>query len=155
MEILNKALRFLSFVISTCSCIYINPAINEHPKELQHCIYSFPFSPLGWPFTIKIVSALFIMADLKFDSGRFWSLEDLKAFKHRRIWCIFFFGSCSVFKPQKTTFSPRSELLKCCKQTANITKWWTSHTKYLCQMHDRLTLPERHMNQMYILQIKF
>lgn len=42
-------------------------------------------SPRGRPLTIRIFSALFIMADLSFDSGSFCSLDGPKSFKYRRI----------------------------------------------------------------------
>lgn len=73
-------------VISAPECVmadFIVLYIHKFPKEI--CIAYTDFShekaraiqfflllsPLGRPLTIRIVSALFIMADLRFDSGSF------------------------------------------------------------------------------------
>jgi len=49
-----------------------------------------------------------------------------KSFKYRRIWCLFGILRCAW--TSKATFTPRSELLKQCKQETNVTQWWIPET---------------------------
>lgn len=88
----------------------------------------------------KIVSVLFIMADLSFDFGSFWSLDGPKALNTGETDA--FLASCSVPEPQKQLLLPEVNYWR------TVNKTQTSHNneylkQHLCQTDDNLWSHEK------------
>lgn len=103
--------------------------------------FSLLLSPQGQLLSRKNVIVLFIMADLRFDSGSFWSLDGPKALN---TWeSDAFLASCSVPEPQKQLLLPEVNYW------SSVHQMQTSRNdedlkQCLCQIDDNLWLLKKH-----------